>query len=338
MTNSELFWIRTRRKGRFLFACALFFLVVGVLVLRPGRAPSAMSQEQTVTLDVAVTDSNADAFGSLTKEEFAIYEDGVKQQVISLTAQDAPISFGIAIDASGSMRDQLPLIQKTAQDVISQMGSDDEAFVAAFTAGSELMQDFTNNQRDLANAVGKIYANGGTSLLDAVVAASSYIHNKGKNRRKALLFITDGVDKGSSMVEDKALSALIENQSQAYFVCLPVQVSRPFLGTKASLKPKGQLDRLAKATGGQSFYISSAEESSSAAAKIVGSLRHQYEVTYASTNSKENDKLRKVRVVVSPKDGRQLNVVTREGYYGSGHKRVSERLIDKKKGFMAVDN
>jgi VWFA-related protein len=331
MTNSDLTGIRIRRKGRSFFAGALLFFGIGALVLQPGWAPTAMTQEQTVTLDVAVIEKSPDAFGSLTKEEFAVYEDGVKQQVISLAAQDSPFSLGIAVDASGSMRGQLPMIQKATQAVISQMGSDDEAFVVAFTSGSEVMQDFTSNQRDLANAVEKIYANGGTSLLDAVVAASGYVHKNGKNRRKALMFITDGVDKGSTIDEDKATTALIENQSQAYFVCVPVEISRPFLGIKTSLKPRPQLDRLARATGGQSFYLGNAEESSSTAQRFIGSLRNQYEVTYASTNNKEKDKLRKVRVVVSPKDGRQLDVVTRRGYFGPGHKRVSEKLIDKKK-------
>jgi VWFA-related protein len=331
MTNSDLTGIRIRHKGRSFFAGALLFFGIGALVLQPGWAPTAMTQEQTVTLDVAIIEKSPDAFGSLTKEEFAVYEDGVKQQVISLAAQDSPFSLGIAVDASGSMRGQLPLIQKAAQAVISKMGSDDEAFVVAFTSGSEVMQDFTSNQRDLANAVDKIYANGGTSLLDAVVAASNYVHKNGKNRRKAIMFITDGVDKGSSIDEDKATTALIENQAQAYFVCVPVEISRPFLGIKTALKPRPQLDRLAKATGGQTFYLRSAEESSPTAERFIGSLRNQYEVTYASTNNKEKDKLRKVRVVVSPKDGRQLDVVTRQGYYGPGHKRVSEKLIDKKK-------
>jgi len=324
MTNSELFPIRIQRKGRLLFAGALFLLMAGVLVLQPGWAPLAMTQEQTVILDVAVADRNADAYGSLTKEEFAVYEDGVKQQIISLTAQDAPFSLGIAIDASGSMRGQLPLIQKAALDVISQIGSADEAFVMAFTSGSQLMQDFTSNQRDLANAVNQIYTNGVNSLLDALVAASNHVHKKGKNRRKALLVITDGVDKASTIYEDNALTALMENQAQTYFLCLPVQISPGFLGTKTALKPRAQLDRLSKATGGQSFYLNSAEQSSPTAERFVGSLRHQYEVTYASTNNKHRDKFRKLRVTVSPKDGRQLTVITRQGYYGPDHKRESE--------------
>jgi len=147
-----------------------------------------------------------------------------------------------------------------------------------------------------------------------------------------LLFITDGLDKGSSVNEDKTLTALIENQAQAYFVCLPVQVSRPFLGTTTLLKHREPMDRLAKATGGQSFYLSSAEEAAQMAAKLIGGLRHQFEVTYTSTNNKQDDKLRKVRIVVSPKDGRQLNVITRQGYYGPDHKRVSEQGVDKEKG------
>ena len=324
MINSGLIGIHIRRRGRSLFAGALFLFGIMVLILLSGWTPQATTQEQTVTIDVAVMDRDPDAYGSLTKDEFAVYEDGVKQQVISLTAQDAPFSLGIAIDASGSMRGQLPLIQKTAMDVINQMGSADEAFVTAFTAKSEVIQDFTSNQPNLATAIDKIYTGGATALLDAIVSTSGYAYERGKNRRKALLFITDGLEKGSFANEDQAVSALIESQEQAYFVCVPVEVSRPFLGIKKSLKPSELVDRIARATGGQSFYLRDAEESGSTVAKLIGSLRHQYEITYAPTNNKQNDKLRKVRVVVSPKDGRQLNVITRRGYYGPGHKRASK--------------
>jgi VWFA-related protein len=268
---------------------------------------------------------DADAYGSLTKDEFTVYEDDVKQRVISVRAQDSPFSLGIAIDASGSMREQMPLIQKTAQDVITQIGAADEAFVAAFTARSQMIQDFTGNQRDLAIAVGQIYARGATSLLDAIESTSGYAHKNGKNRRKALLFITDGLEKGSFATEEQAVSKLIENDEQAYFVCVPIEVSRPFLGTKTVLKPREMVDRIARATGGQSFYLRDAEESSKTVAKLIGSLRHQYEITYAPTNTRQNDKFRKVKVVVSAKDGRQADVITRQGYYGPGHKIRAEK-------------
>jgi VWFA-related protein len=325
MIDGKLTGIRNRRKGRPFFMGALFFFVIVALALLPGWTPPAKTQEQTVTLDVAVIEPDADAYGSLTKEEFAVYEDGVKQDIISLRAQDAPFSLGIAIDASGSMRDQLPLMQKVAVDVISYMGAADESFIAAFTARSQVIQDFTDEQRNLATAVRQIYANGSTSLLDAIESTASYAYEKGKHRRKALLFITDGLEKGSFVNEEQAVSALIESQEQAYFLCLPIQVSRPFSGTKTVLKPREQVDRIARATGGRSFYLRDGEGASEIASKIVGSLRHQYEITYAPTSNKQNGKLRKVKVVVTPKDGRQLDVITRQGYYGPGHKRKSEK-------------
>jgi Ca-activated chloride channel homolog len=329
MTGSNLTGSRNRRIGRPFFACALFFLGIVVLVLLPGPLAdltrSAASQEQTVTLDVAVIEPNPDAYGSLTKEEFAVYEDGVKQEVISLRAQDAPFSLGIAVDASGSMRDQFPLMQKVAADLITQIGVEDEVFVTAFTARSQLMQEFTNSQIDLVKAVNQIYNNGSTSLFDAIESTAGYAYKNGKHRRKALLFLTDGLEKGSFVNEEQAISALNESQEQAYFICLPIQVSRPFSGTKTVLKPREQVERIARATGGQTFYLRDAEGASETAAKIVGSLRHQYEITYAPTNNKQNGKFRKVKVVVTPKDGRKLDVTTRQGYYGPGHKRKSQK-------------
>ncbi|MGH9752970.1 MAG: VWA domain-containing protein [Blastocatellia bacterium] len=331
MINSELTWIHIRRKGRFALAGALFFLGIGVIVPQASWSPLAMPQENVVRLNVAVIERDAKAFGSLTSEEFTVYEDGVKQQIISLTAQESPFSLGIVIDASGSMRAQLPLIQKTALDVISRLSGADEAFVVAFKAESDLIQDFTSNQRDLTNAVNRIYTSGKTALLDSIVSTANHVHQKGKHRRKALLFITDGLDQSSSVKEDRVITTLLESQAQTYFICLPIQIQpKPSLFRKP-LEPRKRLDRLAKASGGQSFYLNTADEPAAVAAKILGSMRRQYEITYASTNNKQDGKLRKVSIVVSPKDGRQLNVITRQGYYGPGDKRAAEKEAGKKK-------
>src|SRR4029434_9334036 len=129
----------------------------------------------------------------------------------------------------------------------------------------------------------------------------------------------------------KVIPQLSENQWQASFVCPPSQVSSPYPGGITPPNPRAALDRLAKATGGQSFYMKTGDDFASIASKIIVSLRRQYEITYVSTSNKQDDKLRKVRVAVSPKDGRKLNVITREGYYGPGHKRAAEKEEVKKK-------
>jgi len=291
----------------------------------------AKSQEKVVTLDVTVIERDAQAFGSLTKEEFTVYEDEVKQEINSLNAQESSVSLGIAIDASGSMRTELPLIQRTALNVISQLRPADEAFLVVFRAEAELFHDFTSNQRDLAKAVGEIFTSGGTGLFDAVVATADYAYQKGKHRRRAALLITDGIEKNSSVNENKVITSLIENRTQAYFICLPAMNPSPLSRYKTPSEARERLDRLAKASGGLSFPVATAEESVQTAARLMGNLRRQYEITYISTNNKQDDKLRKVRVVVSPKDGRQLNVITRQGYYGPGHKTAAEKEAAKKK-------
>lgn len=322
MINSELTGIHIRRKGRLALAGSLLFLGGAALVLQASWSPLAMPQENAVRLNVAVIERDAKAFGSLTREEFTVYEDEAPQQIISLNAQESPVSLGIAIDTSGSMITQLPLIERTALNMIGQLRPSDEACVVAFKRESELFQEFTNDQKALTSAVGDIYTGGATALFDAVIATADYVYETGKHKRKTLLFITDGIEKGSSVNEGEVVTALIENQTQAYFICLPLQnPSPPHSRKKTPSKAIERLDRLAKASGGQSFYPDTADEPAAIAAKILGDMRRQYEITYVSTNNKQDGKLRKVRVVVSPKDGRQLNVITRQGYYGPGYKR-----------------
>jgi len=334
MANSGLFEISVRRQKRSLLAGVLFFLGIGVVFLQAGLATPAISQENIVKLDVAVVERDPQAFGKLTKEEFTVYEDGVKQEISSLSAQESPFSLGIAIDSSGSMRAQLPLIESAALNVIGQIGPADEAFVAQFKVEPELIQGFTNNQQALAKAVGSIYTSGATALFDAIVATSDYVKKNSKSRRKALLFITDGLEKNSAVKEDKVINALIESQAQAYFICLPIHVSPEsllFPGGKKPLEARERLDRLAKASGGQTFSLKAVDEAVTIATKLIGGLRRQYEITYVSTNNKQEDKLRKVKVVVNPKDGRKLNVITRQGHYGPGHQRAVELEEAKKK-------
>jgi len=122
MTNSNLLGICVRRERRSLLAGVLFFLVIGVVSLQVDWAPPVTSQENVVMLDVTVIERDARAFGSLTREEFTVYEDGVKQEIRSLSAEESPFSLGIAIDSSGSMRAQLPLITRVAQNVITRQG------------------------------------------------------------------------------------------------------------------------------------------------------------------------------------------------------------------------
>jgi Ca-activated chloride channel family protein len=104
---------------------------------------------------------------------------------------------GLVIDTSGSMRAKLYTVLGAARGLINQMRPDDEAFLVQFKTEAELLQEFTSDRRELEDALRKIYASGGTALLDAIIATADHAQEKGKQRRKALVVITDGVEKNS---------------------------------------------------------------------------------------------------------------------------------------------
>src|SRR5215831_4043126 len=116
-----------------------------------------------VLLDVTVIDQNNTPVMNLKKGDFSVYEDKVKQTIESVSREEVPVSFGMVIDTSGSMKPKLQTVSDAAVSLVKQMRLDDEAFVASFKAEPELAQDFTSDGLELENAIGELYTSGGTA-------------------------------------------------------------------------------------------------------------------------------------------------------------------------------
>jgi len=227
-----------------------------------------------VTLDVAVLERNGHPVRNLTKEEFTVYEDGVKQQLDSFETKDAPLSLGLVIDASGSMRDKLGAVQNAVFRAITRLRQEDEAFLAQFKAAPELLEAFTNNQQTLAQALRQVETKGGTSLLDAIIATSDYAEEKGRHRRKALLIVTDGLEKNSASKEKEVTTGLMESRVQVYFIFLPdKQDESGLFGKSPTLRGKELITRLAEVSGGRAFFPNQIGEASTVAEEIMEILQ-----------------------------------------------------------------
>jgi Ca-activated chloride channel family protein len=203
-----------------------------------------------VLLDVSVVDQNNQPIFDLRKEDFAVYEDRVKQSVEDVRREEVPLSFGLVIDTSGSMRSKLQTVSDAALDLIKQMKTGDEAFVSQFKAEPELVQDFTTDKRELEEALGELFTSGGTALLDAIIATADYAQEKavrkdGIRRRKALIIISDGLEKNSSVKEKEVLEAIKEDEVQVYLVGFidEEEEGKSFFGKSTSKKAKELLTR-----------------------------------------------------------------------------------------------
>jgi Ca-activated chloride channel family protein len=270
-----------------------------------------------VQLDVTVVDQNNTPIFDLKRDDFQVFEDRIKQNIENVSREEVPISLGLVIDTSGSMRAKLQTVSDASRSLIKQMKNDDEAFVASFKAEPELIQDFTRDKRELEDAIDQLFTSGGTALLDALIATADYAHEKGKQRRKALIVISDGLEKNSSVKEKEVMEAMKEDEVQVYLVgFIDEEEDGASLFRKSpAKKAKELLSRLAEDSGGRAFFPKDVSEMPAIAEQIARDLRTQYVISYYPTNAERDGKFRTVRVVVEPKDKRKLVSRTRQGYY-----------------------
>ena len=287
-----------------------------------------------VNLDVAVIDQENNPVSNLKKEDFAVYEDKIKQTVESVFREEVPISFGIVIDTSGSMGSKIETVSDAALLLIKQMRHGDEAFVASFKTEPDLAQDFTTDRRELENAVGELYTGGGTALLDAIIATADYAHEKGKRRRKALVVVSDGLDRNSAFKEKEVIDAIKEDEVQVYLVGFidEVMEEKNLSGKTAAKKAKDLLIRIADDSGGRAYFPKDIGEIPAIAAQISKDLRTQYVVSYYPTNEKRDGTFRTVQVGVNYQGGRKLIARARRGYYARNEKGQAPASQQKSSG------
>ncbi|MCI0339499.1 MAG: VWA domain-containing protein [Acidobacteria bacterium] len=280
-----------------------------------------------VNLDVIVVDQNNQPVYDLKKDDFVVFEDKVKQTIDNVSREEIPLSFGLVIDTSGSMRAKLQTVTDAALDLIKQMKPNDEAFLSQFKAEPELVQDFTTDKRELEESLGELFTSGGTALLDAIIATADYAQEKantkdGQRRRRALIVISDGLEKNSSVKEREVLEALKEDDVQIYLVGFidEDEDGRSFFGKSPAKKARELMTRLADDSGGRAFFPKEVSEMKGIAAQIAKDLRTQFIVSYYPTNENRDGTYRSVRVTVSPKGTRKLVARTRQGYFARDNK------------------
>jgi Ca-activated chloride channel homolog len=285
----------------------------------PGQESNAESikiETELVQLDVIVVDRKNNPVLNLNRDNFTVYENKVQQMINSVSREEVPLSFGIAVDTSGSMRTRLRTVSEAVRGLIQQMQADDEAFLSQFKTETELVHEFSSDKGELEKSLELFFTSGGTALLDAIIAASDYAQEKGRRRRKAIIVISDGLDKNSAAKEKEVISAIRENEVQLYMIgFLDEDESKSFFGSSDRRRAQQLLTRLADDSGGRAFFPKDLNEIPAIAAQIAKDMRTQYIVSYYPSNSQRDGSFRSVRVEVNSYNNRKLTARTRLGYY-----------------------
>lgn len=268
-----------------------------------------------VLLDVTVVDPSNKPVMDLNKDEFSVSEDKIPQKIEFFSQEQVPVSLAFAIDTSGSMRPKLEAVVKAATNLVKAGRPGDEMAVIEFKDQPELLEEFTGDINDVVDTLNGLVASRQTAMLDALYLAADYANKEGKNRRKAVLVVTDGLDNDSYYKFGEVVNHLREIDVQIYLIGFINDLDKESGLFKKSPKEKaeGLLNKLADETGGKAFFPREPSEVHAIAQQISTDLRTQYAIGYYPSNSKKDGTFRTVKVQVNA-GSRRLMARTRNGY------------------------
>jgi Ca-activated chloride channel homolog len=267
---------------------------------------------EEVLLNVTVLDGTR-LVSDLKKEDFQVFEDGIKQSLIGFQHSDVPVSIGLVVDNSGSMMRKRPSVNKSTLDLIQASNPQDEAFVVNFADEAFLDQDFTSDVNKLRDGLSHIESRGGTALYDAVVASADKLAADAKRGKQVIIIITDGEDNASSLTLEQTIRRV---QALSGPVIYSIGLLFGDEMSRAEVRrARRALELLSSETGGVAYFPKSIEQVDQIAAEVARDIRNQYTLGYHSTKSTSVPGFRRVQVIAGDKSRTKLTVRTRTGYY-----------------------
>ncbi|MGZ4876977.1 MAG: VWA domain-containing protein [Candidatus Angelobacter sp.] len=288
-------------------------------VTKTGDRYTFRSQVNEVTLSATVLDARRHLVTNLSPTNFAVYEDNQPQKITSFKREDIPVSIGIVVDNSGSMRTKRAAVTKAVLNLIQASNPQDEVFVVNFNDDPYLDQDFTNRLDPLREALDRVDSRGGTALYDAVIASADHLAKGAKKEKKVLLVVTDGVDNESRESLESAIRKVQDDNG-------PTIYTIGILGDEPGIKrAKRALQSLSDQTGGVAFFPKDLVEVDEISQEVARDIRNQYSLTYKPTNPRSNGGYRKVKVEARAPGYKDLQVRTRDGYFADEKRTASKQ-------------
>lgn len=271
-----------------------------------------------VVLPISVVDKEGNFVSNLPQGQFQVYEDKVGQTISHFGQFDLPVSLGLIIDISGSMRQKIAMVNQAAMQFLKLSNPKDETFLIGFNDEVSLVEDFTDDLDTIRDGLENLTVTGGTSLYDATLLGTQKVQ-KGTRQKHALLIISDGEDRDSYYKLPEVLRVIQEASVQIYLVGIltpePEEGLFDIFSKNPQEKAREALNRIAQETGGKAFFPKEVTELPAIVKNIATELRSQYHIGYLSTNPAKDGTWRSVQVVLTGAAEKQYRVRSRTGYF-----------------------
>lgn len=290
------------------------------LPARPGEIQKGQNGVYTlhenvdeVLLNCVVIDEKGRPVEDLTQSDFRVWEDNAPQRISSFRRQDLPVSMGILVDNSGSMRDKRNAVNQAAMNLLRDSNRQDTAFIVNFNDHAYLDQGFTSDLVALNRGLAHFDSQGTTALYDAVAASADELAKHARLQKQVLLIVSDGADNASRLTEQEAIRRVQNLGGPVVYSIGLLFDSDP----REYQRAKDALQSLSDDTGGIAYFPRSLDEVNKIASQVAEDIRNQYTVGYHSTKSASLGGYRFVHVEAYSRRYGRLTVRTRRGYYAS---------------------
>jgi Ca-activated chloride channel family protein len=270
---------------------------------------------EIINLNLSVTDARNNFVTDLAQPDFAVFEDGIRQDLSLFTHENLPISMVLMIDCSASMEENLKTAQDAAVRFTRTLRPQDLAQVVQFNDRTTTLQAFTNDLDALEGAIRRTEAAGPTALHNALYVALKDLTREKRAaelRRRAVVLLSDGEDTASLVTDDQVLELAKKSEINIYAISL--RQNRPQDRARQAFSQAEYLvNALTRETGGRAYFPSSFGELDSVYDRIAEELRTLYSIGYVSSNVRRDGKWRRIVVRVPQREG--LTVRHKLGYY-----------------------
>jgi len=285
--------------------------VVGALVLQSAmarsQAPSFHTETRLVVLYATVKNDRGELVTNLDQRAFNAFENGKRQPITLFRRDDVPVSLGLLIDNSGSMRRIRSRVEAAALAFARASNPEDELFVLNFADKVRIDVPFTSDVRVLETGIARVDAIGGTAMRDAIDMAEGYLRDHATRDRKVLVVITDGNDNASVTTLDR-----LEKQAENSETVIDAIGLFGEAATSAARSGRHELTRLTDRTGGVAYFPQDIDQIETVALALARQIRNQYTTAYAPLNQTLDGSYPAIRLTVTGSG--KFDVRTRPGY------------------------
>lgn len=297
--------LRNKRLASVLFSS---LLVPAFFAAAQDDEATFRSDTRLVVLHASVIDNKGRLLTSLQRDAFKVYENGTQQDLRIFRREDVPVSLGLIVDNSGSMRNTRQKVEAAALAMVKASNPRDEVMVVNYNDEAYEDVPLTSDMKKMEEGLTRIDARGGTAMYDAISMTIDRLKDKGKRDKKVIMLITDGNDNASVT----KLEQLIRKASNSGIVihCIGLLEEEE---RSAAKKAKRAVEAIGTATGGLYYFPKDLSEVEKISLEVAHDIRNQYVLAYSPTVQALDGSYRQIKVTANAPN--RPSVRTRSGYY-----------------------